>query len=127
MAPARVRSAIRGLNRSGSGFVSQTRPDQQRVWSEVNRYAEFVDQTDETSSLVNMLSGNFPSNTAITIISRSGVIFYPCEPVRECVGQATVTGTINYSGIGHPSFYSVMGHSIYYKFPALRIYPTTSY
>jgi hypothetical protein len=54
MAPARVRSAIRGLNRSGSGFVSQTRPDQQRVWSEVNRYAEFVDQSDSTSSLVNM-------------------------------------------------------------------------
>ena len=65
MAPARVRSAIRGLNRSGSGFVSQTRPDQQRVWSEVNRYAEFVDQTDETSSLVNMRSSvdsNYRSN-----------------------------------------------------------------
>jgi hypothetical protein len=45
--------------------VSQTRPDQQRVWSEVNRYAEFVDQTDETSSLVNMRSSvdsNYRSN-----------------------------------------------------------------
>ncbi len=67
MAPARVRSAIRGLNRSGSGFVSQTRPDQQRVWSEVNRYAEYVDQSDRTSSLVNMRTNvdqNHRSNLA---------------------------------------------------------------
>jgi len=67
MAPARVRSAIRGFNRSGSGFVTQTRADQQRVWSEVSRYAEFVNQSDETSSLVNMRSSvdeNYRSNLA---------------------------------------------------------------
>lgn len=79
MAPARVRSAIRGLNRSGSGFVSQTRPDQQRVWSEVNRYAEYVNQNDETSSLVNMRSsvdGNYRSNLAApkALLGQRGVI-----------------------------------------------------
>jgi hypothetical protein len=67
IAPARVRSAIRGLSRSGSGFVSQTGANQQRVWSEVNRYAEYVNQSDETSSLVNMRSSvdsNYRSNLA---------------------------------------------------------------
>ena len=56
IAPARVRSAIRGLARHSSGSVSQTAADQQRVWAEINRYAGFVDQHDETSSLVNMRS-----------------------------------------------------------------------
>lgn len=79
MAPARVRSAIRGLSRSGSGFVTQTSPNQQRVWSEVNRYAEYVNQNDETSSLVNMRSSvddnyrsNLPSPKAL--LGQRGVI-----------------------------------------------------
>lgn len=56
IAPARVRSAIRGLSRNSSGAVSQTRADQQRVWSEVHKFSEYIDQTDETSSLVNIRS-----------------------------------------------------------------------
>jgi hypothetical protein len=66
IAPARVRSAIRGLNRSDAGLVSQSHPSQQRVWSEVNSYAAYVDSSDETSSLVNMRTSvdqNYRSNT----------------------------------------------------------------
>ena len=54
IAPARVRSAIRGFNRSSSGAVSQTRADQSRVWSEVNNFSDYIDHSDTTSSLVNI-------------------------------------------------------------------------
>jgi len=65
IAPARVRSAIRGLNRHESGLVSQTRADQGRVWDEVENFSSFIDHSDSTSSLVNIRSSvdqNYRSN-----------------------------------------------------------------
>ena len=79
IAPARVRSAIRGLSRHESGLVSQTRADQGRVWDEVNNFSDFIHNRDETSSLVNIRTSvdqNHRSNlsTPKALAGQRGVI-----------------------------------------------------
>ncbi len=79
IAPARVRSAIRGLSRHESGRVSQTRADQGRVWDEVENFSSFIDHADKTSSLVNIRTSvdqNHRSNlsTPKALAGQTGVI-----------------------------------------------------
>lgn len=54
--PARVRSAIRGVNRDSQGRVTQSSAEQDRVWRSVSSYASRYNSFSRTESMVDIAS-----------------------------------------------------------------------
>lgn len=78
IAPARVRTALRGVQRSADGKVSQGSVEQGRIWRNVSEYAARFNAASSTESMVDIASSLERPNqnhvTAQALVGQRGVI-----------------------------------------------------